>query len=46
MPAGIDRVAIPEVHSHLLLDHGRLSVGMDSSGGILDDLLTIAPRMY
>lgn len=34
---------ISGVHSHLLPDHGHLSLGMDSFGLILDDLLAIAP---
>jgi pimeloyl-ACP methyl ester carboxylesterase len=34
---------IPGVHPHLLPDHGHLSLGVDSFGRILDDLLTIAP---
>jgi pimeloyl-ACP methyl ester carboxylesterase len=34
---------IPGVHPHFLLDHGHLSLGVDSFGLILDDLLTIAP---
>ena len=34
---------IPGVRPHLLADHGHLSLGVDSFGGILDDLLTIAP---
>jgi pimeloyl-ACP methyl ester carboxylesterase len=34
---------LPEVHPHLLPDHGHLSLGVDSFGLILDDLLTIAP---
>jgi pimeloyl-ACP methyl ester carboxylesterase len=33
----------PGVHPHLLPDHGHLSLGVDSFGLILDDLLTIAP---
>jgi pimeloyl-ACP methyl ester carboxylesterase len=34
---------IPGVHPHLLPEHGHLSLGVDSFGLILDDLLTIAP---
>lgn len=34
---------IPGVRPHLLPDHGHLSLGVDSFGLILDDLLTIAP---
>jgi pimeloyl-ACP methyl ester carboxylesterase len=34
---------IPAVQPHLLPDHGHLSLGLDSFGAILDDLLTIAP---
>jgi pimeloyl-ACP methyl ester carboxylesterase len=34
---------IPGAHSHLLADQGHLSLGVDSFGLILDDLLTIAP---
>ena len=34
---------IPGVHPHLLADHGHLSLGVNSFGRILDDLLTIAP---
>jgi pimeloyl-ACP methyl ester carboxylesterase len=34
---------IPAGHPHLLADHGHLSLGVDSFGLILDDLLTIAP---
>jgi pimeloyl-ACP methyl ester carboxylesterase len=34
---------IPGVHPHLLPEHGHLSLGVDSFGRILDDLLTIAP---
>jgi pimeloyl-ACP methyl ester carboxylesterase len=34
---------IPGVHPHLLPDHGHLSVGVDSFGLMLDDLLAIAP---
>jgi pimeloyl-ACP methyl ester carboxylesterase len=34
---------IPGVQPHLLPDHGHLSLGVDSFGRILDDLLTIAP---
>jgi hypothetical protein len=34
---------IPGVHPHLLPDHGHLSLGIDSFGLILDDLVTIAP---
>src|SRR5919109_2704201 len=34
---------IPGVHPHLLDDHGHLSLGVDSFGLILDNLLTIAP---
>lgn len=34
---------IPGVHPHLLADHGHLSLGVNSFGLILDDLLTIAP---
>jgi pimeloyl-ACP methyl ester carboxylesterase len=34
---------IPGVHAHLLPDHGHLSLGVDSFGLLLDDLLTIAP---
>ncbi len=33
---------IPGVHPHLLSDHGHLSLGVDSFGRILDDLLTFA----
>ena len=33
---------IPGVRPHLLADHGHLSLGVDSFGLILDDLLTIA----
>jgi pimeloyl-ACP methyl ester carboxylesterase len=35
---------IRRVHPHLLADHGHLSLGVDSFGQILDDLLTIAPE--
>ena len=34
---------IPGVQPHLLADHGHLSLGVDSFGLILDDLLTTAP---
>jgi pimeloyl-ACP methyl ester carboxylesterase len=34
---------IPGVHPHLLSDHGHLSLGVESFGLILDDLITIAP---
>lgn len=34
---------IPGARAHLLPDHGHLSLGMDSFGRILDDLLTMAP---
>ena len=34
---------IPGVRPHLLPYHGHLSLGVDSFGRILDDLLTIAP---
>jgi pimeloyl-ACP methyl ester carboxylesterase len=34
---------IPGAHPHLLPDHGHLSLGVDSFGPILDDLVTIAP---
>ena len=34
---------IPGVHPHLLPDHGHLSLGVDSFGLLLDDLLTVAP---
>jgi pimeloyl-ACP methyl ester carboxylesterase len=34
---------IPGAHPHLLPDHGHLSLGVDSFGRILDDLLKIAP---
>ena len=34
---------IPEAHPRLLPDHGHLSLGVDSFGRILDDLMTIAP---
>jgi pimeloyl-ACP methyl ester carboxylesterase len=34
---------IPGVHPHLLPDHGHLSLGVNSFGLLLDDLLTIAP---
>lgn len=34
---------IPGAHPHLLGDQGHLSLGVDSFGLILDDLLTIAP---
>ena len=34
---------IPGAQAHLLADHGHLSLGVDSFGLILDDLLTIAP---
>jgi pimeloyl-ACP methyl ester carboxylesterase len=34
---------IPGVHPHLLPDHGHLSLGVDSFGLLLDDLLAIAP---
>jgi pimeloyl-ACP methyl ester carboxylesterase len=34
---------IPRARPHLLSDHGHLSLGVDSFGLILDDLLTIAP---
>jgi pimeloyl-ACP methyl ester carboxylesterase len=34
---------IPGVRPHLLTDHGHLSLGVDSFGLILDDLLTLAP---
>jgi pimeloyl-ACP methyl ester carboxylesterase len=33
---------IPGVHPHLLADHGHLSLGVDSFGLILEDLMTIA----
>jgi pimeloyl-ACP methyl ester carboxylesterase len=33
---------IPGVHPHLLPDHGHLSLGVNSFGLLLDDLLTIA----
>jgi pimeloyl-ACP methyl ester carboxylesterase len=36
---------IPGVHPHLLPDHGHLSLGVDSFGLILDDLVTIAPAL-
>jgi pimeloyl-ACP methyl ester carboxylesterase len=34
---------IPGARPHFLHDHGHLSLGVDSFGLILDDLLTIAP---
>ena len=34
---------IPGVHAHLLPDHGHLSLGVDSFGAILDDLVSMAP---
>jgi pimeloyl-ACP methyl ester carboxylesterase len=34
---------ISGVHPHLLPDHGHLSLGVESFGLLLDDLLTIAP---
>jgi pimeloyl-ACP methyl ester carboxylesterase len=34
---------IPGAHPHLLADQGHLSLGVDSFGLILDDLLAIAP---
>jgi pimeloyl-ACP methyl ester carboxylesterase len=34
---------IPGVHPHLLADEGHLSLGVDSFGRILDDLLTLGP---
>ncbi len=34
---------VPGAHPHLLADEGHLSLGVDSFGLILDDLLTIAP---
>jgi pimeloyl-ACP methyl ester carboxylesterase len=34
---------IPGVRPHLLADEGHLSLGVDSFGLILDDLLTVAP---
>jgi pimeloyl-ACP methyl ester carboxylesterase len=34
---------IAGAHAHLPADHGHLSLGVDSFGLILDDLLTIAP---
>jgi pimeloyl-ACP methyl ester carboxylesterase len=34
---------IPGVHPHLLADQGHLSLGVDSFGPNLDDLLGIAP---
>jgi pimeloyl-ACP methyl ester carboxylesterase len=34
---------IPRAHPHLLADQGHLSLGVDSFGLILDDLITIAP---
>lgn len=34
---------IPGVHPHLLADHGHLSLGVESFGLILEDLLAIAP---
>jgi pimeloyl-ACP methyl ester carboxylesterase len=34
---------IPGVHAHLLSEHGHLSLGVDSFGAIISDLLTIAP---
>lgn len=33
---------VPGVHAHLLSGHGHLSLGLDSFGLILDDLLSIA----
>jgi pimeloyl-ACP methyl ester carboxylesterase len=33
----------PGAHPRLLAEHGHLSLGVDSFGSILDDLLTIAP---
>jgi pimeloyl-ACP methyl ester carboxylesterase len=35
---------IPGVHPHLLPHHGHLSLGVDSFGLILDDLLAFAPK--
>ncbi len=35
---------IPGARPRLLPDHGHLSLGVDSIGRILDDLLTLAPR--
>jgi pimeloyl-ACP methyl ester carboxylesterase len=35
----------PGVHAHLLAEHGHLSLGVDSFGVILDDLLTIPSRV-
>jgi pimeloyl-ACP methyl ester carboxylesterase len=34
---------IPGVHPHLLPNHGHLSLGVNSFGLLLDDLLTVAP---
>lgn len=34
---------IPGAHPHLLTDQGHLSLGVDSFGVILDDLISIAP---
>jgi pimeloyl-ACP methyl ester carboxylesterase len=34
---------VPGGHGHLLSEHGHLSLGVESFGAILDDLLTIAP---
>jgi pimeloyl-ACP methyl ester carboxylesterase len=34
---------IPGVYAHLLPDHGHLSLGVESFGLLLDDLLTTAP---
>jgi pimeloyl-ACP methyl ester carboxylesterase len=34
---------IPGVHPHLVPNHGHISLGVDSFGLIIDDLLTIAP---
>jgi pimeloyl-ACP methyl ester carboxylesterase len=34
---------VPGAQPHLLPDHGHLSLGVDSFGLILDDLITIAP---
>jgi pimeloyl-ACP methyl ester carboxylesterase len=34
---------VPRVYPHLLPDHGHLSLGVDSFGLLLVDLLAIAP---
>jgi hypothetical protein len=34
---------VPGAHAHLLGEHGHLSLGVESFGTLLDDLLAIAP---